>query len=34
MGFGGRVMPLLTADTSETPHQYSREMLSELIAEY
>lgn len=36
VGFGGRVtvMPLLTADTSETPHQHSGEMLSELIAEY
>lgn len=33
LGFSSRVVALLTADTFETPHQHSGEMLSELIAE-
>lgn len=33
VGCSRRVVPLLTADTFETPHQHSGEMLSELIAE-
>jgi len=32
-GFSRKLMLLLTADTSETPHQHPGEMLSELIAE-